>query len=350
MRSGIGKFFYYSVLFLGIFLGFRYLLPLCFPFLMGVGLALAAEPLVSLLHRRLRLPRGAGAAVGVSLAFGGVAGLILLLFALLFRELGLLSGVLPDLEEAVLSGLALLQNALLDLAARAPDGLGTLLQQNIRELFSGGTALLGEAGKYLLMLAGGFLTKIPDSFLTLGTALISGFMISAKLPRLKQWALDRLPRQQLRPLLEALRGLRTAVGGWLLAQVKLSGVSFLILTLGFIILKIPYAPLWALGTALLDALPVLGTGTVLLPWSLIALLQKDPARALGLLGIYTTVSLLRSVLEPRFLGRQLGLDPLAALAAIWVGYRLFGLGGMILAPLLTVTVTQILPHSGKSPG
>ena len=139
--------------------------------------------------------------------------------------------------------------------------------------------------------------------------------------------------------------MRAAVGGWLKAQVKLSAVTWLILTLGLFILRIPYAPLWAAAVSLVDAFPILGTGTILLPWSLLSFVQENAARGIGLLGIYAVVSVTRSVLEPKLVGKQLGLDPLLTLAALYAGYRLWGLGGMILAPLLAVTVRNLIPDS-----
>lgn len=81
-----------------------------------------------------------------------------------------------------------------------------------------------------------------------------------------------------------------------------------------------------------------GHGTILVPWSLICLVQHDTARAIGLLGIYAAASLTRSMLEPRFVGRQLGLDPLVTLISLYVGFRLWGIAGMMLAPLLVITV------------
>ena len=94
-------------------------------------------------------------------------------------------------------------------------------------------------------------------------------------------------------------------------------------------------------TAAVDAVPLLGSGTVLLPWALVSFLSGAPVRAVGLLGIYATALLTRSSLEPRLLGRQLGLDPLAALMARYAGYRIWGFGGMILAPILTVTAKEL---------
>ena len=343
MGSGNKK----TLLFLGIFLGLwlfaRYLLPLVFPFLLGLGLALAARPAVTFLTEKLRFPRYFSAGIGVTLTFFSIATLFLLLCAFLVRELKYLAGILPDLEQTARSGISLLESWLLGLTDAFPAGIAGVLRQNVAGLFSGGTALLDRAVRYLLGLAGSLLAHVPDSALTLGTALISGYMISAKLPRIALWLEKRFPKEKWKPLLEALKRIRQVVAGWLLAQLKLSCLTFGILTGGFLLLRIPYALLWALGVALLDAFPVLGTGTVLLPWALIAFLQGNSARAIGLLGTYAVVSLVRSALEPKLVGRQLGLDPLVTLMALYAGYKIWGIGGMILAPMLTVTALQLVP-------
>ena len=330
-----------------LWLGVKFLLPLCFPFLLGTGLALAAEPGVRFLCRRLRLPRGLAAGIGVSLAFLGLALLVLLVLAFLVRELGILAGILPDLSETARSGIALLQNWLGSLAERTPSSIRPMLQRQVTGLFSGSTALLDKAFSYVLGLAGAVLSHVPDSALSLGTAVISGFMISAKLPRIRSWITGNFPKEKLRPLLHTMGQIRTAVGSWLIAQLRLAGVTALVLLAGLLLLRIPYAVLWAVGISLLDALPVLGTGTVLLPWGLICYLQGDRARAVGLLGIYVVISLVRSVLEPKLVGRQLGLDPLVTLFSLYAGYKLWGIGGMIVAPLLAVTVVQLLPENRK---
>ena len=330
-----------------LWLGGKFLLPLCFPFLLGTALAMMAEPGVRFLCSRLHLPRSLAAGVGVTAVFLGITLLIFLLLAFLVRELGILAGILPDLTQTARSGIQLLRDWLLEITGRMPDGIQPLLEQNVVTLFSGGTALLDRAFSYVLGLAGAILSRMPDSALSLATAVISGFMISAKLPGIRKWIAEHFPRERLRPVFQSLKRIRGAVGGWLLAQLRLTGVTLGLLTAGMLILRIPYGPLWAAGISLLDAFPVLGTGTVLLPWSLICYLQGDRARAIGLLGIYVTISLIRSVLEPKLVGKQLGLDPLATLFALYVGYKLWGIGGMILSPLLAVTVVQLLPGNRR---
>lgn len=337
------KFMSLLVIFVTVWLSFRYILPLFFPFLLGAGLALSAEPMVRFLSRRLHLPRFAAAGLGVTGSFLGIALLILLACGVLLREMRFLAGVLPDLEETARSGINFLENWLIDITVHTPQSIGTLLRQNIAEFFSGGTALMDKGIRYILGFAGSLLTHIPDSALTLGTAVISGYMISAKLPRIREWFRIHLPREKLKPILDALKRIKNAMCGWLLAQLKLSGITFLLLSGGLLLLRVRYGMLWALGISLLDAFPVLGTGTILLPWALISFLQGNTARSVGLLGLYASVTLIRSLLEPKLVGRQLGLDPLATLVALYAGYKLWGIGGMILAPMLTVTSLQLLP-------
>lgn len=328
--------------FLAVWLISRFLLPLLSPFLLGTLLALTAEPMVGFLNKKLHVPRGVSAGIGVGMAFCFLAMVFLLLCAFFVRELSNLTGVLPYLEETARSGISLLQGWLLSLTAHTPQSIQPMLQENVSALFSDGAALVSKGLQMLLGLAGNLLSHVPDSALSLGTAIISGFMISAKLPRIKRWILRRFPREKLRPILETLKRIKTAMLGWLTAQVKLMAMTMMILMLGFTILRIPYAPLWAAGIALVDALPVLGTGTILIPWALICFLQQDTGRAVGLLGTYAIATLTRSILEPRLLGHHLGLDPLVTLMALYAGYKLWGIPGMIFAPMLAVAAIQIV--------
>ncbi|MBQ8237492.1 MAG: sporulation integral membrane protein YtvI [Oscillospiraceae bacterium] len=340
MSAGSRNYLFYAFCALLAYLAVRFLLPAALPFLLGAGLALAAEPLVALLSRRL--PRGVAAGVGVTLTFAIVTLLIAALCAFVFRELGLLANVLPELLEAAKGGMESLEIFLTDLVSNSPEAIRPLLTEQVESLFSGGSALLDRVTRWLLSLATGIIGRLPDSALGFGTGIIASFMISAKLPKWKAWLRGRFPTEKLRPALETLRGMKTAVFGWLKAQMKLSGVTWAIVTAGFLLLGIRYAPLWAVAVALVDAFPILGTGTVLVPWSLVSFLQGDAARAFGLLGLYGALTLIRSLLEPRLVGRQLGLDPLVTLIALYAGYRLWGLMGMILSPILAVTAVQLV--------
>lgn len=341
MRPGIRKIITLLSVFLAVWVGLRYFLPLILPFLLAAGLALAAEPMVSFFCSRLRFPRPLGAGLGVTLAFAILTLVVLTVFAILLRELGELAGVLPNLEDTARSGMALLSGWLLGLIQHLPAGIRPMADRLVTGLFSGGTAFLDRATDYFLGLASGILSAIPGSALSLGTAIIASFMISAKLPKIRLWLKARFPKERFTPWLETARGIKSALLGYLKAQLKLSGVTLLIVTVGMVILRIPYAILWALVVSLVDAFPVLGTGTILLPWGLVSLLRGDTVQAIGILALYGVVALTRTVLEPRLVGSQLGLDPLVTLAALYCGYQIWGIGGMILAPMLAVVALKL---------
>jgi len=318
-------------------------MPLIFPFLLGGIVALAAEPLTAFFRRRMRLPRTVCTGISVSMAFSLLFLTVLLAAGFFLRELRVLAGILPDLEGTARSGMLQLETWLLDLAAQTPESIRPLLDRNIGEFFSGGTKVLDGLMGQVLGLAGGVLSQVPDGALGIGTAIISGYMISAKLPGIRSWVNKRIPRGKLQPVFRALSRVKHAVGGWLFAQAKLAGVTWALLTAGFWLLDISHPPLWALAVALVDAFPVLGTGSILLPWALVCLLQRETVRAIGLVSTYLTVTLVRSALEPKLLGKHLGLDPLVTLVTMYAGYKIWGIGGMLLAPLIAVTAVQIAP-------
>ena len=341
MRTSIRKVAAISGVILGIYLLIQYLLPFILPFLLGAALALAAEPMVRFFSGRLHFPRGLAAILGVFMTFALLSMVVLVLCALLLRQLQALSGILPNMEQTIRTGMNALSGWLLGLAGRAPEVLQEPLTRNVEGFFSNGSALLERATGYLLHLASGVLSQLPNGAFAFGTGLISSFMISAKLPKIKMALAARFPAEKVQPYLDSLKSLKNALFGWLKAQVKLSGVTFGLLTVGLLLLRTPYAPLWAFLVALLDAFPILGTGAVLVPWSLISFLQGDNLQAFGLLGVYAAVTITRTVLEPRLVGAQLGLDPLVTLVCFYAGFRLWGILGMILAPMLAVTAVQL---------
>lgn len=332
MPSFFKKVLTLAAVFAGLWLGVRYVLPVALPFLLGAGLALAAEPLV----RRLavRLPRGVAAGLGVSAALVGTAAIGAFVGAVTVKEVGRLAAAVPDLQDTARQGMVLVQDWLVGVAEQAPEGVRPVLQRTVLDLFDDGTVLLQQVTQRLPGAVGAAVGWVGDGVLGVGTGVLSAFLISARLPRLRKALQERLPQSWHAKYLPALRRVRHALGGWLKAQLKLSAVTWGVVTVGFLLLRIAYAPAWAALVALVDAVPILGTGTVLVPWALVCLLRGESLRAVGLLCTYGAALITRTVLEPRLVGRQLGLDPLATLVALYVGYRFWGILGLLLTPIL----------------
>lgn len=318
----------------------RYFFPLIAPFLLGWFFAAMAEPMTNFIHRRLRLGRAVAAGFSVSLVLMILIGVVCLMVALCYRELmGMTSGlsVLAQTMETRMDGI---REWVSNLAGRAPGKMGNVLRRSVSDLFTGGGVILEKLTSGAISAAGNVAGKLPGGALMLGTAVISAYMIAARYPTLKQRFTEG--RWKSGKWGSVLRGVGHTAGLWLKAQVKLTAVTFCIVSLGFLILRVEHWLFWAGLTALVDAIPLLGTGTVLIPMSLMALLWGEQVRGIGLLGLYVTAMLTRSALEPRLVGRQLGMSPLTTLMALYAGFRIWGVLGMILSPLLAVTVIQLV--------
>ena len=325
--------------FVGVWLALRYLFPLFLPFLLGLAVALAAEPAGIFLQERLHWRKNPAFFAAVTLALAVLLLILVLAAAILVRRAASLAGTLGDAAQQMSAGVTTIRDWAVTLCARAPGSLSEPLTRSVRELFSSGGALLDRGTGAALDLAGKAAGQLPGSLVTLGTAVLSAYLICPRLSGLRRrLTVSRAWQSGWQPVLTRLG--RNALS-WLKAQCKLSAVTFVIVLAGLMLLRIRHKLVMALLVALVDAVPLLGTGTVLLPWALVCVLSAEPIRAVGLLGIYVTALLTRSALEPRWVGRQLGLDPLVSLIALYTGYRLWGFGGMILAPILTVTAREL---------
>jgi sporulation integral membrane protein YtvI len=192
---------------------------------------------------------------------------------------------------------------------------------------------------------GGLVTGVagalPNLFLFVITCVLSTYFLSSDFPQVSAFLLRQLPVSLREKAARARGHLSVTLGKWLKAQAILILLTFLQLCAGMWILGVAY-PLTAAGTvALVDALPVLGLGAVLLPWAGIALLMGEPGRALGLVILFAVCSLTRSFAEPKLVGKQIGLPPVVAMLAMYVGFQTFGVLGMILFPFLAITLKQM---------
>lgn len=318
------------------------LLPICLPFLAGLALAIISEPAVRQLQNQMKLRRSIATAIGVTtiLIFSFAA--VSILLSLLMRQLARLSQFLPDVVNTIRDGSLLLRQWLMSLAEKAPAGFRDTLVSGIEKLLS--STFLENALQLLPQAATNLVGHLSQGMLTTVTAVISAYMFSARLPTLRRWISQRVPEKWKGA--GKLRSFRKAIGRWLLAEGKLALVALVLLSIGFLVMRLPNALLLAGLVTLVDILPVLGVGTVLIPWSLVCFLQSNVAKAVGLLAIFIIIWLVRSILEPKLVGKELGLDPLITLCCIYAGFQLAGLWGMLLAPMAAITLQQL----GKSMG
>ncbi len=325
----------------GIWLTAKFLLPIGLPFLFGLGLAKLSKKPADWLERKSGFPRWLCSFLVVSLLSAALVGLVWLLGWVIFSELQKLAGRLPQILPDLSLALSQLHDRLLALAAKLPESISGPVSTWLDRLFAGSSVIVDTASGWLIGLVGELIAWVPELFLFLLTMLLSAYLFSSQWKELGKAAKAFVPESWLEKLRAVGNRLKTALGGYLKAQCYLAGITFALLFLGLLLLRRNQAFLTALLIALLDALPVFGAGVILIPWGVIAVLQGQTGLAVGLLLLYAVCALARSFLEPKFLGKQMGLHPLLTLLSLYAGFRLFGILGMILVPVGVILVKQL---------
>lgn len=323
-----------------LYLAGRCLLPWTAPILAAWALAALLEPAVGFLVRR-RWRRGLAAGLCTLTALG------LLLWgvtALIGRGLSAamaLSRALPTLMEALSLRLHELRELIDRRLQAAPAPTAALLESALASLADAASALPVQLSRELVGVLSRAAQASPDTLLFLVTAALGTYFISASFPTVNAFLLAQLP-DSLRLRLEGVgRDLRSGFGGLLRAQLLLMGLCFLELLAAFLLLGVGNAAVLAAVTAAIDALPVFGTGVVLVPWALAALLLGQTRRGLGLLVCWGVTELVRNVAQAKLLGDQIGLDPLVSLLSVYVGWRVAGVGGMLLFPPVLMALIRL---------
>ena len=209
----------------------------------------------------------------------------------------------------------------------------------------------GRLGELALSAAGKLAQAIPLWFLFLAVSLIAAFYFARDMAGIRTAMLAHLPQGVASALIRLKNGAWYAALGYLRAYLLLMLLTFVLLLVGFLLLDISYAVLLAALFALLDFLPVLGVGLFLVPWGIFDLVCGNIFRGVGLLILYAAIALVRQVMEPRIIGRHFGLHPLVTLAAMYVGFRLFGFVGLVVLPPLCLLLRfAVSPSEAAQPG
>ena len=313
-----------------IFLGPR-LLHFFMPFVVGWILALLANPLVRFLERRVKLVRRHGSMLIIIAALAIVIGLFYGAGLLVYREMG---SFLADAPEIYQSVIAEIENALQNgrkLAEYFPQNLQPPLlafSDNLDGLFG---KLVSRAAEPTVQIAGHVAKSIPNLLVNMVIIILSSYLFLANRESIMRWLKEHLPAFVFRYIEYMKRDAKGLIGGYFLAQFRIMCVVALILAAGFLVLGVRYGVLLAFLTAILDFLPIFGTGTVLFPWAVVKLFAGEYAYATGLILLYILTQVVRQIIQPKIVGESMGLPPLMTLFLLYLGFKLRGLTGMILA-------------------
>lgn len=311
------------------------------PFIFAAIFAWALNPLIEWITVKTRAPRKIVALLTVVLVLGIVLAFLFWLSYTVGNEIVNLSinwqDMLVNLEQLLKSGIAWLE----EIFKGVPTYFDELLNNAFDALTVSITDFLKTLVDRIVEFAGNFAKGLPSVALYLVAFIMGVYFISSSFPEIRKNINKVLSNDPDHPVHVIKRITKSAFGGYLLATALLALIIGCINFIGFMILDIKYAVILAIFMAILDFLPYIGSGTALIPWGLITMLMGDFWKGAGILCIYAAVFIARSLLEPKLIGGYTGLSPLLTLISIYVGYRLWGIFGMILSPILFIIIINV---------
>ena len=325
---------YYGMIILIVFFAGYFLVPVLLPFLVAF---LVAAVTVKPAGRFAGMPPAGrkGITLICTIMFYCI---VLLVVAVAGRRLLLLAGnLLVKLPSFYQSEVLPLLNGIFGKLEELLAPFDPYILESIETSFQQATQNLGQAAYEIsvgaVKLASGYITAVPSLIVKLVITVIATFFIALDYEKVTGFLKGLLPEKGQK-LWEVVKSYsKNVFWVYLKSYSFLMCLTFAELAAGFLILRIPYAVWLALAIAIFDILPILGTGGILLPWAAVMCLTGNYPLAAGLLVLYLIITVIRNILEPKIVGKQIGLHPLAALAALFVGLKLCGIVGMIAFPV-----------------
>ena len=328
-----------------IFVGLP-LLSLLSPFVFALVLAWLLNPAVRWLQRKTGIARKAVSMVLVILVFAVIGCVLFGLGWMAVDQVRSLfdnrQSVLDDLLGGLLGVVNSLEGWLAGLGSILPQGVLTT-GENLIDTLMGWVRSLDVSG-WLTQMAGqapSMVTNVSGFAVALVVFMMASFFITGDYPRLRFELTDRVP-MVTRDFCRSVKDIfMSAFGGYLKSQLILSLGVFLILAAGFFFMGQPYGLLLAFGLAVLDFIPIIGAGTVMVPWAVVDMVLAQYGEAAALMAVWGVIVLFRRFAEPKILGDQTGLSPILSLVGIYAGMKLGGVLGMVVGPLLLLVCINL---------
>ena len=324
------------------YLIFRYLLNLLLPFVIALLVAWLLRPLGR--FYRQRAPKLASALIVVTvLLFYLLLGVLaMLLLVDLLTGLAQYLGKLPELyTQTIEPGLRNLYANARDLAARFDPSVADVVNMVLPQVIS---SVGGAVTNFSVTAVGkltGLVTALPSVLISALIAVIASFFTAVSYDSMKAFLQRNLPAKFTETAGYAIRSFRNIIRQYGKSYLLVMLITFGELTLGLLIIGVRRAILLAALIAIFDIFPVVGAGAILLPWAVISLIQGKTLQALGLLILYVVILVVRQFLEPKVVGKQVGLPPLVTLACMFVGTSLFGAWGLFGLPICAAILVNL---------
>ena len=317
------------------------IIKLLLPFILAYFLSVLVNPLVNKLEKQLKIPRSLSAIIVILLTVVILGGIIFAIIWKISDEIQTLYYQLPQIIDDVKLSWESISQKLSNIFSLLPQGVQSAtgdIGNNIAVLLSD---FIKESYTPVVSGIGNFAKALPNTFVWIIVFVLSLYFMVSDSKTMQKYICKCISKRFLVNARKVQREIKKYLGGYVKAQAIIMSIAAIIIWLGLTILDIQYAFLIAIGIALLDALPFFGSGAVLWPWSLISFLNGDLKLGIGMIIIYLAVIFTRQMIEPKIVSENIGIYPVFTLVSMYIGYKTFSIGGMILGPVILILLVSI---------
>ena len=311
------------------------------PFVAGWIISMIAHPVIEYLEKKVKLPKKFGSAILIAVVITAI--IAVLYFAVRGIALQVIGFVqdMPDIRQEIMRQGIIFQKKIEHFLSILPLSFGKQFEQwsgSIGELLKKAAT---SAGDYGVAHAGGVAKGVTSGLLGLVVMLFSAYMFSLEREKIIAWYEKCIPGFVKHKIDVFMKNSVGVLVSYCFAQLKIMVVIIAILWIGFFVAGIGHSFIYAVLVGIVDIFPILGTGTVIIPWAIFKMITGDIKTAILLLIVYAICLVLKQVLQPKMMGDSMGISALTTIFLIYVGLKFGGLGGMLLALILGMFVINL---------
>lgn len=314
------------------------------PFLAAYMLSLIAGPIVNFLEKHIKLKRKHSSMAFVIIVLGII---ILLIYLTAVGALFILErfmAMFPGMIESVRIEISNLSERLKDFTSFMPEGTSSRILSINETVMSNFEKIAGNLAAPGLKFAGNIVLKLPNALFYTIVIIVSSYIFIVERDRIRLFFLKYMPGSVNKYLGYVRRDLKKLVGGYFLAQFKIMIYMIILLSLGFIVLGNKYGVIWAILIGIFDFLPIFGAGAVLIPWGIIKLITGSYIYGAGLILLYIVTQIIKNIIQPKIVGESFGLHSMVTLIAVFIGFKIRGIGGMIIAIPMALMLIKVYQY------
>lgn len=318
-----------------------YIIGLFMPFILSYIFAKLVDPLVTWLQKKLKCPRGISAVLVIIFTVGIIGGALTMAIWKIVDECRSLYSQFPSIYESARDTMRMIGEKWAMVNKNLPQNIQDAVTNLGAQISNAATSFINRKSSPMVDYASRFAKALPRVFVAVVVFILSTYFMIQDSTNVSAIT-KKLVSEKVYERLEIVKcELKKYLGGYLKAQGILMIIAFVMLFIEFSAVRVDYSLLIALLIAFIDALPFFGSGLILWPWAVIEFASGNPSRGVWLVVFYLSIMLMRRFAEPKLVSNGIGASPILTLMSMYVGYKVFSIGGLIVGPILLMIIISL---------